>query len=145
VYKRQVLDLSGGFNVNMPAAGEDMEFFYRLAFHTPFFFLNEPLVKYRVHENGLSMQNKHYIHLPWHLFGVINGFYRKGLLEKKRYLILRNKLLLTQIKEASDWSTFFMAMKYCVKMDSFFVFVPGAIRKIVSKKMELLRSSKLGI
>ena len=138
--RKEVLDLAGGFNESMPAAGEDVEFFYRLAFYTRFFFLNEALVKYRVHEHGLSKNNKDYIHLPWHLFNVVNGFYKKGLLKKKRYHVLRNKLLLTQIREASSWDTFLMALNHCLKMYPLFVFSPGVLRKIASKKMELLRA-----
>ena len=33
----------------MQAAGEDVEFFYRLAFHARFYFINAPLLYYREH------------------------------------------------------------------------------------------------
>lgn len=73
--RKEIIDKVGFFNENMPAAGEDTEFWARCSFETKFYYLDEPLVLYRVHNNNISSKNINYIKLP---------FYLKKVLEKQR-------------------------------------------------------------
>lgn len=138
LFRRELIGRAGFFNEDMPAAGEDVEFFIRLAFITKFWFINEPLVKYRVHSSGISNHNFNYVYLPWYLFKVVSGFYKRGMLERSRFVPLRNKLVRNQINAAANWQGFGIALGKCFSISSVFFVMRGVPRRLISKTVELL-------
>ncbi len=76
VMRRDLIDQVGLFNEQMPPAGEDVEFWTRCAFYTDFYYLDKPLVLYRVHNYAISKNINNYKDLSLHIW--------KALLELKQ-------------------------------------------------------------
>lgn len=87
--RKKIVDIVGLFNEEMPAAGEDTEFWIRCSFYTKFYFLNESLAYYRVHKNNISSIKKGYTQLPIHLKKVL----KTQLFEKRINLVEYKKLI----------------------------------------------------
>lgn len=139
--RKALIDRVGGFNTAMQAAGEDVEFFYRLAFHARFYFINAPLLYYREHSGGISHNNRAYLQLPGHLYKVLRHLKGEGLLAPSRFRRLRAKLLRMQITGIRSWSMLLPALWACILMYPGFLVVPGLARRLAGKNMELLRQS----
>ena len=114
-FRKELLDIIGGFNESMHPAGEDTEFFCRLAFHTKFYFLKEPVAIYRFHANNLSVKDEYffYIYLPLSLYKMVKKFKDIHCLENKRFKKIRNRLLEKQVEEIFDKRRFIIALKNC--------------------------------
>lgn len=96
--RKEVIDNVGYFNENMPSAGEDTEFWTRCSFETNFYYLEEPLVLYRFHNNNISKENKDYIKLPFYLKEVLKNQKKDNKINNIEYLALLNNLIKSQIK-----------------------------------------------
>ena len=96
--RKEVVDKVGYFNEEMPAAGEDVEFWTRCSFETKFYYFDEPLVLYRIHSSNISKENKAYINLPLFLKKVIKNKKNNNRINDSEYLILLNNLIKSQIK-----------------------------------------------
>ena len=144
-FRRKLLDLVGGFNESMVAAGEDTEFFCRLAFHTKFWFIEEPIAYYRVHQSNLSEKDGYfaYIYLPLALYNVVKELKIKKLLNKKRYRNLRNKLLLKQVKEVGNKKSFKIAIKNCYAINPFYCTKPKIVYIFLKKYIKILMKSRI--
>lgn len=96
--RKEVINKVGFFNENMPAALEDAEFWIRCSFETKFYYLDEPLVLYRIHSSNISRENKEYINLPLFLKKVLKNKKNNNRINDSEYLILLNNLIKSQIK-----------------------------------------------
>lgn len=96
--RKSVLEEVGGFNEEMPHAGEDVEFWSRCAFHTNFFYIDEPLANYRQHTMNISTNNRKYINLPLFLFQVIKEKQFQNIIDKEEFKKLVLNVCLMQSK-----------------------------------------------
>lgn len=115
--RKEVVDTVGFFNEKMPAAGEDMEFWVRCSFETKFYYVDKPLVYYRVHTNNISAANLNYIKLPSYLKEVLHDKLNSNKINKKEYKILLNSLIKSQIKMFG--LSFFKNSKYLFNLNMF--------------------------
>ena len=142
IFRKELLETSGAFNEKMKAAGEDTEFFSRMAFYTRFYYFDEPLAWYRVHPGGISTNNSAYINLPVELSKMIDTLKREGL-DKKRHRKIRERLLLKQVAEIRDYKSLKISLKNSFVMHPFFWIVPrvayGTILKIAKVARNLAR------
>lgn len=83
--KRSLINEAGLFNTSIPSALEDVEFWTRCSFYTKFYYLDEPLAMYRVHNNNLSSSSSKYIELPLYLKKLIDIEILKGVISRKYY------------------------------------------------------------
>jgi glycosyltransferase involved in cell wall biosynthesis len=133
-FRKELCDVAGGFNEKMHAAGEDTEFFCRLAFYTKLWFIEEPIAYYRVHDNKLSItEDFSYVYLPLELYNVIKDLKNRKLLENRRYRMLRNKLLLRQATVPKSRRAVVVALKNCLTMDSLCWIRPKIVYVLLKK------------
>lgn len=125
--RKTIVDKVGFFNEEMPSAGEDMEYWVRCSFETQFYYIDEPLVKYRVHDQNISRINEKYIELPLYLKKVLDKVYQNGKINNTQYKKLRVNLCHMQIKsiKQNTWITlrnlneihpFWFLEKNCIKL-----------------------------
>jgi len=88
----------GFFNEIIPPALEDREFWTRCSFHGKFYYLDEPLVWYRKHASNISSENKNYVKAPLFLFEMIREKQQQGIIDSKKFKVLRQNLVNMQIK-----------------------------------------------
>lgn len=95
--RKQVLDIVGYFNEIMPPAGEDVEYWSRCSFETKFYYLDEPLVYYRVHSNGISIGKEKYRKLPYYLKLVLVKQKEAKKISNRQYNQLVGSMCINQI------------------------------------------------
>lgn len=98
LFNKEIIDVVGLFNEEMPPASEDVEFWVRCSFHTKIFDVGEVLVWYRKHELNISKQKKVYINLPLYLKNVLDVNLNRKRISKTSYEILSNNICRMQIK-----------------------------------------------
>lgn len=113
--RKEIVDRVGFFNEDMPSAGEDTEFWVRCSFETKFYYINEPLVHYRVHSNNISANKRKYLLLPLYLKSVLNFNLSRNTVSKTQYLLLQDNLCKMQIKKAKYG--FFITIKNLFLLD----------------------------
>lgn len=99
VLRRSLVDKTGYFNEQMPAAGEDMEYWIRCALRGTLYYLDEPLVLYRRHYGASTKNKKKYLQVPGYLLKVIKQAKDQNLLKKAEYAWLKEQLIRMQIKK----------------------------------------------
>lgn len=124
--RKEVIEKAGLFNENMSAAGEDMEFYCRVAFYTPFYFIDQPLALYRVHPGGISNKNFAYNYLPLELYRTLLMLKRLEGMGFKRFWKLRAQLVLMQLGMVCDRRTYWLALCNSLKILPFLWFYPKA-------------------
>lgn len=129
--KRDVFNNVGGFNEEMPPAGEDTEFWVRCSFETLFFYYDEPLVLYRKHESTSVAFHSEYFDLTLYLKRTIKRALEKQLITLKQSKRLTNNLVKKQIKDIhrGRWKTF----KRLFKLNPFWFFNFGILKLLVLK------------
>ena len=115
--RKEVIDAVGFFNETMPPAGEDLEFWARCSFETKFYYDDEPLVNYRVHEKNISGSSKKYILLPLFLKKVVLKQLERNRINKIQYQKLIVSLVQMQIRTLK--LDFFSTLKRLFVIDSF--------------------------
>ena len=100
--RKVIVDRIGYFNEEMPAAGEDVEFWTRCSFETKFYYVDEPVVYYRIHNNNISQVSKLYVYLPLYLKQVLNYYFSLEKITRREYLYLKNRLCFMQLKELNN-------------------------------------------
>lgn len=95
--RKDVVNRVGLFNEEMPPAGEDAEYWSRCSFETKFYYLDEPLVKYRVHSNNISKEKEKYLKLHCYLKQVLVTQKNKNRISRKDYNKLLGKMCTNQI------------------------------------------------
>lgn len=88
----------GKFNPNMPQTAADVEYWSRCAFYTKFYYIDEPLVNYRIHANNMSADSKNYVSLPLHLYEVVVNMAKQKVIDKRQQKILKTNLIFMQAK-----------------------------------------------
>ncbi|NRB59413.1 MAG: glycosyltransferase family 2 protein [Winogradskyella sp.] len=96
--RRSVVDSIGLFNVNIPSALEDVEFWTRCSFYTKFYYLDKSLALYRVHKDNISATKQKYVDLPLHLKQIIDNEIKSENISKTEYKILLNNICKSQAK-----------------------------------------------
>ncbi len=97
--RRSLVEKVGYFNEEMPAAGEDLEYWARCSFRGDFYYLDEPLVRYRQHL-GTGVKNiKKYIEVPGYLIKVVKEARNEQLIDASEYARLKQQLMRMQIKK----------------------------------------------
>jgi len=131
--RRSIIDEVGGFNANMMAAGEDAEFFIRLAFFTKFYFVDEPLALYRIHGENISQLNLGYAHMTLALFNVIASLRKRNLLSKQRFNKLRKRLLLKYAEHIYNRESAKIVFYNSFKIHPLFWMMPKVIIPLIKK------------
>jgi glycosyltransferase involved in cell wall biosynthesis len=98
IVRKEIIEKIGFFNEQMPSAGEDTEFWTRCSFVTNFYYIDQPLVQYRIHSNNISSDNLKYLQLPLYLKKVLQEQLHLRRITKKQYYFLLNSLCKMQIK-----------------------------------------------
>lgn len=111
--RKAVIEKVGFFNEKMPAAGEDTEFWARCSFETKFYYIDEPLVHYRMHQNNISSNKKAYVQLPLHLKKVLDKAYLDKKIDTKQFQKLNVRLGINFINQWKQ-SPFFVISKMYV-------------------------------
>lgn len=127
--RRKVVDVFGGFNENIPGTFADVEYWTRASFFTKFYYLDEALVHYRVHENNMSGNKLTNLQLPNCLKDVLDKFLNDSLIDKQEYKKLLSSLIRSQIK-MFDLS-FFINIGYLFNLDKFWFFSFSNVKLMV--------------
>jgi len=143
-FRKQLLDLVPGFNETMKAAGEDTEFFCRLAFYTKFYFMEQPVAYYRYHPSNLSGNEGcfFYTYLPLSLFKMIKDLNNRKLLSNKRFKRIRNTLLIKQSEECYSIKAYKLALKHCFLIYPLFFLKPKVVYILYKKFLRIRRKRK---
>lgn len=96
--RMSLVEKIGKFNANMPQTAADVEYWSRCAFYTKFYYIDEPLVNYRVHINNMSVDSKNYVSLPLYLYDVVINMTKQEIIDKSQHLILKTNLIFMQSK-----------------------------------------------
>jgi hypothetical protein len=83
----------------MPPAGEDTEYWTRYSFFTKFYYIDESLVRYRVHNHNISGEKKKYKDLSLYLKNVLIELKLKHIIDDRKYKNLIQNLCSMQIKK----------------------------------------------
>lgn len=113
--RKEIINKVGKFNQEIPAALEDVEFWTRCSFETKFYYLEEPLVLYRVHGSNISSKNINYIKLPFYLKKVLEKQRELNKINDKEFTELLRSLVKTQIKMFH--LSFFKNIHFLFKLD----------------------------
>jgi glycosyltransferase involved in cell wall biosynthesis len=96
--RRSAIESTGYFNESMPAAGEDYEYWCRLALQGPCDYLEQPVSQYR-EEDGISQTGKrNYVHTPLYLFKAMDLANREGYLSDSDLEQVRENLVRMQLQ-----------------------------------------------
>ena len=117
--RKKVIDKVGFFNENMPPAGEDMEYWTRCSFETKFYYLDEPLVLYRIHHGNISSDSIKYLDLPLYLKKVAENALLTRKIDKKSFNLLINSICQFQIRTVKG--NFIKTIKNLFRLNHFWV------------------------
>lgn len=127
--RREVVKKVGFFNEKMPSALEDVEFWTRCSFITKFYYLDDPLAKYRVHPNNISSSTSKYIQLPLYLKNVIKDQLSVHKITKDQYELLLNKLCIMQIRTVK--MNVFKTFKNLYLLNKFWMFKTSNCKMLI--------------
>lgn len=117
--RKEIVDKVGFFNENMPAAGEDAEFWIRCSFFTKFYYIDEALVYYRIHENNISSEEG-YENLSIYLKNILVDLKFKKTINIIQYKALLNNLCGMQIKLFKKYK--YISLHNLFVLDKFWIF-----------------------
>lgn len=137
--KKEIIDKVGFFNEDMPAAGEDAEFWARCSFEANFYYFDVPLVQYRVHSGNISGSSAKYIQLPLYLKRVLLEVYNNGQISKENYDLLLYRLCQMQLKMVKQ--QFFKTILYLFQINPIW-FVKINNNKLLIKMLFFNKSFK---
>ncbi|UWY28609.1 glycosyltransferase family 2 protein [Flavobacterium sp. TR2] len=115
--KRSIIEKVGYFNEKMPPAGEDTEYWTRCSFETKFYYIDEPLVKYRVHSKNISSDKKKYYKLDLYLKEILLKQKKKNKISNTIYKKLLSKICIKQINHIKQHC--FLSLKILFELDTF--------------------------
>jgi glycosyltransferase involved in cell wall biosynthesis len=127
--RKSVIDKVGGFNEIIPGTFADVEYWVRTSFYTKFYYIDEPLVQYRLHNQNMSSQTSIYIQLPLYLKNVLQEQLNKNLINKKEYNLLLNSLCKMQISNLHI--NFFKTLILCFHLDYFWIFKHNNLKMLI--------------
>lgn len=118
--RKKVIDKNGFFNENIPGTFADVEYWVRASFETKFYYINEALVNYRVHEQNMSNDKQKYIHLPLYLKNVLKNQHQNKRINLSEYKLLVNNLCKMQLAYSKiNWK---IALLNCFHLDYLWIF-----------------------
>lgn len=120
IIRKKIIDVVGLFNEQMPAAGEDTEYWTRCAFATKFYYIDEPLAQYRVHSSNISGDVLKYLELPFYLKNVIVNQLSTHRISTSQYKFLLKNLCAMQIRSVK--TNIFKTFKNLYLLDMFWMF-----------------------
>lgn len=103
--RKEIVDQVGFFNETMPPAGEDTEYWTRCSFFTNFYYIDEPLVEYRVHSNNISTEATGYADLSLYLKKSLLEFKEKKMITSTQFEFLLNNLCRMQLKMIKKYTS----------------------------------------
>ncbi|WP_395074195.1 glycosyltransferase family 2 protein [Flavobacterium sp.] len=127
--RKEVIEKVGFFNEKMLPAGEDVEYWTRTSFCTKFYYIDKPLVQYRVHNNNISNQKTKYLQLPLYLKSVLENQLELKIIDKKQFQLLLNNLCKMQIRTFKNG--FFKTLKNLFLIDSKWIIKPNNIKMMI--------------
>lgn len=130
--RKTLVDEVGFFNENMPQTSADVEYWTRCAFHTKFYYIDNPLVNYRKHSNNMSTNNKDYLSLPLYLDKIVNQNKNLASISKMDSKVLKTNLLLMQAKMIKN--NIFSTIVNLFKLNPFWFF-NFRVQKTIIKKL----------
>ena len=119
----------GFFNEKIPGTFADVEYWIRTSFHTKFYYIDEPLVQYRIHDQNMSNDTSKYLQLPLYLKNVLKDQLSIRRIDKKQYSLLLNSLCKMQINYVKKY--FFTTMKRCFLLDPFWIIKKNNFKMLV--------------
>jgi glycosyltransferase involved in cell wall biosynthesis len=96
--RRELVEQVGFFSEEIPPGLEDVEYWVRCSFVSNFYYLDEPLVHYRIHSQNISSDKKKYVSLPLFLLDVLRNAKSQGLIDSTGARLLNNNLVRMQLK-----------------------------------------------
>lgn len=127
--RKEIIEKVGLFNEKMPPAGEDVEYWVRCSFFTDFYYIDEPLVHYRIHTNNISTGAKGYMDISLYLKNNLVEFKKRKIINSDEYGILLNTLCGMQIK--------MLKKNYCKSLTNLFKLKPFWMFRWASAKLFL--------
>lgn len=129
--RRSLIDKIGLFNTKIPPALEDVEFWTRCSFYTKFYYLDEPLSQYRIHNHNISKHKSVYINLPLFLKKLLDNVLNDGLINKHEYKKLLQQVCRSQAKHIKN-----NKLKTLINLNSlnpFWIFNLGILKLILKR------------
>lgn len=83
---------TGGFNHIISRATEDVEFYTRIAALTKFWYIDKPLVRYRVHGGNISGAKENYKNLQLSLSRVAEDAFLEKLISKEELYMIQRRM-----------------------------------------------------
>ena len=130
--RRSLIDKVGLFNTEMPAAGEDVEFWTRCSFYTKFYYIDKSLANYRIHTGNVSTSNKYYVDLPLHLKKILNSQLFEKRITKNEYVKLIQNVNFSQAKSIKKYP--FKTLLNLFKLNPFWM-INFRIIKVIIKRI----------
>lgn len=127
--RKEVIQKVGFFNEEMPPAGEDAEFWIRCSFQTKFYYIDEPLVHYRVHSKNISNATDKYVDLPVYLMKVLLNQYKTGSIKKETLKKLRKNLIYMQLRQVKN--KFIPTIKNVFLIDKMWFLRKNSIKMVI--------------
>jgi glycosyltransferase involved in cell wall biosynthesis len=118
--RKDIVDKVGLFNEEMPSAGEDAEYWIRCSFFTNFYYIDEPLVQYRIHSKNISTETKGYADLSVYLKNVLIEFKSRKIIDGNQYKTLLKNLCRMQIKMIKKYS--YRSLSNLFALNAFWMF-----------------------
>lgn len=129
ILRKEVVDIVGFFNEEIPAGLEDVEFWTRCSFFTSFYYIDEALALYRVHSGNISGNSAKYIELPLYLKKVLSGVYDKGKISKEECQLLIYQLCRMQLKMIKKYRI--KSLFNLLKLNPFWMFRFGNLKLFI--------------
>jgi glycosyltransferase involved in cell wall biosynthesis len=100
--RAEVVKQVGFFNEKMTPATEDVEYWSRCSFETKFYYIDEPLARYRIHSNNISASKEKYRKLPFYLKEVLLDKRREKRISRTTYKKNISSMCINQINYIRD-------------------------------------------
>lgn len=118
--RKEVVDQVGFFNERMTPATEDVEYWSRCSFETKFYYIDEPLARYRIHLNNISASKEKYRKLPYYLKEVLLDKYKEKKISRAVYKKILSNMCTNQINYIREHYRLTLAILF--ELDKFWFF-----------------------
>lgn len=128
-----LVDQVGGFNTQMPQAGEDVEFWARCSMQAKFYYLDECLAYYRYYQSYGKQNKAAYRELPLYLNKAVRTAKDKGMINLPLASKLNNNLQQMVVKNTQkDWRRTFALL---FRINSLWFLTFGTLKIILKKAL----------
>ncbi|RXR17755.1 glycosyltransferase family 2 protein [Flavobacterium amnicola] len=129
IVRKEIIDKVGGFNETIPGTFADVEYWVKTSFYTQFYYIDEPLVLYRVHDQNMSNDTLKYLQLPLCLKKVLQQQFVNNKITKKQYAQLLNNLCQMQISTVK--MSILKTIKSLYLLDFFWLFKTNNCKMLI--------------